>query len=157
MPIFATAGAKLHIGGALSNAVVVASDFTSQTWVEVRNLESIGSFGDTAEVIDATTIDHARKFKLKGARDAGTMEVTAFLDYADAGQLALLAAEATPHGYAFRVTFNDAPPGGTPSQRLFVAMVTGASEQLDGANDAMKMQATLAINSNIVRVAAAAA
>ncbi|MBN9333623.1 MAG: hypothetical protein J0I64_09170, partial [Devosia sp.] len=78
------------------------------------------------------------------------------LDYSDAGQLALIAAEKTKDTYAFRVTFNDAPAGGTPSIRYFVALVMSASEQWDEANSVMKLNATLEIDSNIVRVAAAA-
>ena len=72
-------------------------------------------------------------------------------------QIALLAAEKTIHDYAFRVVFNDAPAGGTPSERLFIGKVMSASEQLDQANNAMKLNASIAINSNVVRVAAAEA
>lgn len=154
MPIFATAGSKLYIGGTLEGVALTTASFTGVVWVEIRNLESLGSFGDTAEIISVATIDRARVAKMKGVRDAGNMEVVAVLDYSDTGQAALLAAEATAHNYAFRVVFNDAPPGGTPSERMFSALVTSVGEQLDGANNAMKLQATLAINSNIVRVVA---
>lgn len=159
MPIFATSGAKVFIGTVLDAkpADFVAADFTSQTWTQVNNLESVGSFGDTATEITFDDIGKNRTQKLKGTRNAGNMEMVCGIDYADAGQIALLAAEKSIHDYAFKVEFNDAPEGGTPSQRLFIAKVMSAAEQLDTANNVMKLNSTLGINSNIVRVNAAEA
>ena len=59
--------------------------------------------------------------------------------------------------YAIKVTFNDAPSGGTPSERYFVALVMSAREQYDEANSVMKLAVTLEVDSNVVRVAAAGA
>lgn len=159
MPIFATAGSKIFIGGVLDAkpADFVASDFTSQTWVQVNNAENIGNFGDTATEITFDDIGKNRTQKIKGTRNAGNMELVFGQDYADPGQIALLAAEKSIHDYAFKVEFNDAPEGGTPSQRLFIAKVMSATEQLDTANNVMKLNSSLGINSNIVRVNAATA
>ncbi len=159
MPIFATAGAKVFIGTVLDAKPTdfVAADFTSQSWTQVNNLESIGTFGDTATEITFDDIGKNRTQKLKGTRNAGNMEMVCGIDYADAGQIALLAAEKSIHDYAFKVEFNDAPEGGTPSQRLFIAKVMSAAEQLDTANNVMKLNSTLGINSNIVRVNAVGA
>lgn len=159
MPIFSTAGSKLSIGGALAakNTDFVAADFTSQTWVEIEPMESIGSLGDTATEITFDAIANARTQKLKGTRNAGNMEIVAGIDYADAGQIALLAAEKTPNDYAFKLEFNDKPAAGTApknSMRYFVAKVMSVSEALDTANNVMKLNASLGINSNIVKVAA---
>jgi hypothetical protein len=159
MPIFATAGTKLHIGGVIEakNSDFTQADFDSATWTEIAPLESLGSVGDTSEVINFDAIGYSRRLKLKGVRDAGTMEVVVGIDYADPGQIALLAAEKTPHDYAFRLVFNDAPEGGTPSERLFIAKVMSVSEALDEANSVMRLNASLAVNSNVVRVLAAEA
>ena len=159
MPVFATAGAKLYIGGALAakSTDFVVGDFTGETWTEVKELESIGSLGDTVTEITFDALSESRTKRLKGTRSAGTMEVVCGIDYADAGQLAVIAAEKTDNDYAFKLEFDDAPTGGTPSERYFVAMVGGAAEQLDTANNVMKLNASLWINSNIVRVAAAEA
>lgn len=155
--LFATAGSLLHIGAAkaFNGTDFTASDFTGESWVEVGGTTNLGSAGDTANLITSDQIARARTRKLKGTRNAGSMEVVCDLDYADAGQLALIAAEKTSHSYAFKVTFNDAPAGGTPSVRYFVALVMSAGEQYDEANSVMKLNATLEIDSNIVRVAAA--
>ncbi len=159
MGLYATAGSKLFIGTVLASKATdfVAADFTSQAWVQINNCENIGSFGDNAEEIKFNDIGMARIRKLKGTRDAGTMNVVCGIDYADPGQIALLAAEKSIHDYAFKVEFNDAPEGGTPSQRMFIAKVMSAAEALDEANNVMKLNSSLGINSNIVRVNAAEA
>lgn len=159
MPIYATAGSKLYIGGILEpnfEGDLTTASFTGITWTEVRPLESIGSFGDVAEVVTFSALSSVRVHKLKGVRDAGNMEVVIGLDHANPGQAALLAALASQSNFAFRVVFNDAPDAdGTPSERRFVAVVIGATEVLDSASSVMKLQVTLGINSNIVRIAAA--
>lgn len=156
--IFATAGAKLYIGAALpaQTSDFVLGDFSGQSWVQVSWMENIGAFGDEAASITFDAIEQQRTLKLKGTRNAGDMAVVCGIDYEDAGQIALRAAEATPNNYAFKVEFNDAPEGGTPSERYFVALVMSARETLDTANNVMKLNATLGVNSNIVRVNAAA-
>lgn len=158
MPIFATAGSKVYIGGQHDDQDedFVLADFDGESWTAINKMESIGSFGDSAEVITFDDINANRRKKIKGTRDAGNMELIAGIDYADAGQLALIAAEKTEHNYAVKVVFNDAPAGGTPSERYFVGIVMTAGEALDTANNVMKLNASIAINSNIVRVAAAA-
>lgn len=157
MPIFTTAGSKVYIGGVLApnfGAPLTTATFTGQTWVEVRPLENIGSFGDTANEVTFNAISDARVRKMKGSRDAGVLELVAGIDYADAGQTAMLAAEASPNSFAFKIVFNDAPPSGTPSERYFVGLVMSAAEQLDGADNVMKVNYRVAVNSNVVRVAA---
>lgn len=158
MTIYATAGAKFYIGGAMAlpSADLTEASFTSQTWTEIKHTEGLGSAGDTAQEIKVSLIDRERDVRMKGTRDAGTMEIVANADGADAGQLALIVAEKTRDNYAFKLVLNDAPAGGTPSERKFVALVMKAAEQFDQANNAVKLNASLGINSNIVRTAAAA-
>lgn len=159
MTIYATNGSKLYIGAALAakSTDFVEADFASQTWVEIGEIEALGTLGDAANEISFDSISSSRTRRLKGTRNAGSMEVVAGLDYDDPGQLAVIAAEKTPHDYAFRLVLNDAPPGGSPSERLFVAKVASAAEALDGANSVMKLNMTLWVNSNVVKVDADAA
>lgn len=157
--LFATKGAKLEIGGALAmkSTDFAEADFTGESWTEIKNLENLGTVGDSSEEITFDAIDEGRRKRLKGVRDAGNMEIVLGVDYSDAGQVALLAAEKTKDSYAFRITFNDAPSGGTPSERIFIALVMSVQEQMDTANNVTKLAATLAVNSNIVKVDAAEA
>lgn len=154
MTIYATNGAKLYIGGALSSKATdfVESDFDSQSWVEIGEIEALGTVGDTSAEITFDSISANRTRRLKGTRNAGAMEVVCGIDYEDPGQIALIAAEKTIHDYAFRIVMNDAPDGGSPSERLFIAKVGSAAEALETANNVMKLNATLWVNSNVVHV-----
>lgn len=161
MSYYATAGMKLFIGGAIEqkNSDFVAADFTSQTWVEITGLDSLGSLGDTSQPITQSLIGEARDKVLKGTRSAGTMEVVCAVDNADAGQIAAIAAEKTPYDYAFKLELNDKPAtGASPKngQRLFIAKVMSQTEVFDQANNVMKRNLSLAVNSNVVRIAASA-
>lgn len=153
--IFATAGARLFIGSPLAAQTTdfVEADFAGQSWVAVNWMENIGAFGDEAASVTFDAIEQGRTQKLKGTRNAGDMEVVCGIDYEDAGQIAIRAAEATPNNYAFKVLFNDMPGGGTSgSIRYFIGLVMSARETLDTANNVMKLNATIGINSNIVRI-----
>lgn len=157
MAIYATNGAKLFIGGVLEQKSTDfdAADFDTETWVEVGEVEDLGSVGDSAAEISFDSVSAGRTRRLKGTRSAGTAEVICGIDYADPGQIALLAAEKEIHDYAFKLELNDAPEGGTPSERFFIAKVASATEALSTANNVMKLQSTLWINSNVVKVDAA--
>lgn len=157
--LFATAGAKLYIGPAkaFDGTDFVESDFTTgdPVYVEIAGLTNLGTLGDTAELITSNQIGISRTRKLKGAKNAGSMQIVADLDYADAGQLALIAASQDDGTYSFKLVFDDAPSGGTPSMRYFTGLVMSAGEQLNEANNVMSLMSTLEIDSNIVRVSAA--
>lgn len=160
MTIYATNGAKLFIGGVLAakSTDFALADFSDQTsaWKEIGETEGLGSLGDAAAEIGFDGIAANRTRRLKGTRNAGTMEVVCGIDYADEGQIAVVAAEKTIHDYAFKLVLNDAPPNGTPSERYFVAKVASAVEALDTANSVMKLNTTLWVNSNVVKVNAGA-
>lgn len=158
MSIFATAGSRVYVGQPkdAQSAAFVESDFDAQSWIEIGWVNSIGAFGDQASEVPFDLIAEERTQRLKGTRNAGNLELVCGLDSADDGQATLRGAETEPYDYAFRVVFNDAPAGGTPSERYFVAKVMQVREQLDTANNVVRLNATLAINSNIVRVDAAA-
>lgn len=158
MDIYATSGAKFYVGQPIDtqSGDFIESDFNAMSWIEVSFLESIGAFGDEASVITFDAIGEDRTYKVKGTRNAGDLALVAAINPADPGQLLLRAAEGGRDNYAFRVEFNDVPAGGsTPSYRYFVGLVTSAREQLDGANNVMKLNVNIGINSNVVRTYAA--
>lgn len=154
---FTSSGMRVYIGGvvAMKGPDFIESDFASQTWVEITGHETIGGFGDTSQAVTFADMAVTRERTLKGTRNAGTMELVMAINSADPGQIALIAAEKSPHDFAFKVVFNDAPVDGTPSERKFIGKVMSTPETFDGANSIMKMTASIAINSNIVRKAAA--
>ncbi|MGP2493515.1 hypothetical protein ACTDI4_18030 [Mesorhizobium sp. PUT5] len=157
--LIGTAKTKLYIGTAkaFTGTEFVASDFTTETWTEIDGTTNLGGAGDTAELITSNQIGQGRTRKMKGVVNAGQIQVVCDLDPADPGQIALIAAQKSRESFAFKVAFNDAPAGGTPSIRYFAAYVMNFTEQWDEANSIMKLNTTLEIDSNIVRVAAAEA
>lgn len=155
--IFAVAGARISIGGAMAPEIddLDATDFAGETWTEIDGWATMGTVGDSATQITQTLINRGRTMKAKGTRDAGTMENTFAILPADPGQIALKAAEKTRNNYAFRVVFDDpATGGGTGTTLYFVALVMSAQEAGGEANTARILNATLDVNSNIVNVAA---
>lgn len=153
MAIFATAGSAIYIGGPLASksADFVVADFSAQSFQKIGWAEAIGEFGDESSEITFDAIGEGRTQKLKGIRNAGTMACRYGVDANDPGQIMLRAAQLTPLDYAFRVDFNDAGPGGVPSSRYFIAKVMNAREVLDTANNVVRLNANLGINSNIVQ------
>ena len=159
MSLHPVAGSKLYIGGVLADKATdfVEADFTSQTWVAIDGWEQMGAIGDTAQIITTSLVNRGRDIKQKGTRNAGSMQNVFAIVPSDPGQIALIAAEKTVSNYAFKIEFPDKPATGsapTPSQRLFVGLVTSAQEAGGEANTVMKLNATIEINSNIVPVAA---
>jgi hypothetical protein len=158
--IFATAGAQIYIGPAMSlkNTDFLITDFETSpalTYTQIGYVENLGSFGDAAQVVTANPIDHQRDIKLKGTRNAGNMALVTDIKEDDAGQLALVAAAATSSNYAFKVVFPNMPSGGTSGgKRYFIGMVMSDPEELAGANSVGKGNYSIEINSNIVRVSA---
>lgn len=152
--MYATNGATLWIGGVLADklAPFIESDFTSQTWVQIKGVESLGSLTDTFAEISADFVDGERTKRIKGSRDGGVMDFVVALNPEDAGQIALRTAFESEDNYAFKLVFDDAPPApGTPSERKFIALVGKAEEAYDTSNAIMKLNVALWVNSNVVR------
>jgi hypothetical protein len=132
------------------------TDFTtgSPVWAEIKGLTDLGAVGDSAELISSNQLGVGRTRKAKGVRNAGSMAIICDQDLTDSGQLALVAAEKTRNSYMFKIELDDEPSGGTPSLRYFVAFVMSATEGFNDASQTVKLNATLEVDSNIVRVAA---
>jgi hypothetical protein len=158
--LYPVAGAKISIGGTTVETQADAwdaSDFSGQSWTEIDGWETMGSFGDAAEIITTQLIGRQRDLKMKGTRNAGTMENNFAIIRGDTGQAALRTAEASDANYAFRIQFDDTPAGSapTPTTVYFIGLVMSASETGGGANTVQMLSSTIEINGNIVIVAAA--
>lgn len=158
--LYPVAGCRFYIGNApmaLQNADFDASDFDSVTWVEADGWSQMGALGDAGALITTSLINRNRDVRQKGTANAGDMACVFAQIATDAGQLALIAAAqpSDKNNYPFRIVMND--PTGSPataSKRLFVGLVTTAQEAGGEANTMRNLNVTVAINSNIVRVAA---
>lgn len=158
MPLYPVAGCKFYISTvpfAEKSTDVVAADFTSVQWTEVKKWTSMGPYGDSAQLITTDLIGEGRTKKMKGTKNAGSMANTFAVDTSDAGQIAMVAASKVLDNYAFKIELNDktGTTGGTNSLREFYGLVMQAQEAGGGANTVQTLNATVEINSNIVSVA----
>lgn len=149
MSINAAAGSKLYIGGTTAAANLTA--FEALTWTAVGEIEDLGEFGDQSEAISFTSLNDSRVRKLKGPRDAGTMNLTVGDDMSDAGQTALEAAEASHLDYNFKVELNDAVTiGGENSKHYFRGKVMSKRRNVGNATNVVRRSFTIGINTAII-------
>lgn len=153
-PIQSTAGCRYYIGGQMDSQSTpfVDSDFSGEVWTAVGFIEDLGSAGDAANTIPFSAIGENRMYKLKGVRDAGTQELVLASRPTDAGQAALVAAEASRSNYAMKLEWDDGVS--TPTTRYYIGMVMSIREDYGTADNVIKMTVSVGINSNMVRVAA---
>jgi hypothetical protein len=159
MAIFTVAGAKVSIatGATATTPQVNAAGYDALTWQEIKEIDSIGQYGDASNDIAFTAIGDARVRHLKGSRDAGVLTLSMANDPLDAGQLALVAAEKTKFTYNFKIEWLDkADANDTNSIDYFGAKVQGVPKVGGSADDIVKREATLGIMTEITEVPATA-
>lgn len=156
--MFPVAGAKIYIGAAMAVPTedVTAADFAAVSWTLIDGWSTMGAIGDKSALITTSLINRGRDAKQKGTRNAGSMANKFAVISDDAGQLAVIAAEGTNLNFPFKIEFDDAPSGGTPTLKYFIGLVTDASEDGGSANTVRMMNGAVEINSNVVTVAASA-
>lgn len=157
--LYAVAGAKFYIGNAAMAAPstdVTESTFDSVTWVEVSDWQNMGAIGDAASEIATDLISRGRTVVQKGTKRSPAMQNQFAVNADDAGQIAIIAANNSNSNYPFKIVFDDAPEGGTPTVKYFIGLVMSAQEQGGGANTARLLACSVAPNTNIVTVEAAA-
>lgn len=157
--LYPVAGAKIYIGPAkeVPDEDIDEADFTGTAWTEIKGWQTMGAVGDAATLITESIISRGRDIKMKGTRNAGSMQNNFVIMPADAGQVALIAAEATDYNYPFKIVFDDAPatgPAPTGTTLYFIGLVTTAQEQGGGANTARLLNGTVEINTNVLNVPA---
>lgn len=151
-------GSKLFIGPSIDiDTITSVSAFTGITtgWTEIKGLKDLAAFGDEATRITSNQLGANRTLSAKGTRDAGQPAFVVDLKDGDPGQEAAVAAVDTNFDYAFYVEYpNKKTEGGTNGKRYFAGQVMSARENPGGANNPITRNITVAINSNVYRVAA---
>ena len=159
MTVPTTSGARLFIGPANDTASIL-SDYTGLAWVEVGEVEDLGEFGDQWNSANFATLKDGRTRKFKTTRDAGDAEIVVGFDAGDAGQAAMVAALDSKRDYAFKVTLDDEDEDSpaNPTTWYFRAKVMSNRRRIGNSETgAVRRAVTIAVNSNIVEVAAATA
>lgn len=157
MAISATAGTLLYIGtaGFVPSPDNDASAYEADSYTAVGATETFGEFGDESNNIELLLIADARVRNIKGARNAGVMTITCALDDQDAGQLAMIAAEASTLNHPFKLVYNNrATTNGTGAIRYFRGLVMSKRENPAGADDIPRITFNVGINTAITSVVA---
>lgn len=158
MTVNAAGGSKFYIGTTLtintnqSDSAVIA-EFQTDTYTLVNEAEDIGEFGDEAEEITFTALRDGRVRKFKGPKNAGTMNVVVGADLTDPGEDALVAAEAEPNDYNFKVELNDPTSlSGTPSVFYFFGKVMSKRMNVGNASNVVRRTFNVGVNSKVYEV-----
>ena len=165
MGINANAGSKLYISpepvdqdsiNAMTDAEALTFFDGIEDWVEVEEVEDLGTIGDTAEAITFTSVGNSRVRKLKGPKDAGTQSLVVGRDPLDEGQEELITAEGTSFNYAFRLVLSDAPtPDYDSSELFYAALVMSKSTNLGNVSNVHRRNFDLGINTGVYEKRAA--
>ena len=151
---YGASGTKVYIAPSVTSEPADATAYGALTWTEIGDVESVGQYGDEAQVLTASTLQDARVFKAKGPRDAGSLSLTVLDRPDDTGQIALIAAEATSFSYPFKVVLpNRITTGGTDQIEYFIGLVTSKRLDVGDSGNIVKRAFSVAINSKVTEVA----
>jgi hypothetical protein len=147
-------GSQTAAGSSLALSAMLPSSFDAAgyvalTYVEIGQVEKLGSFGASFAKVEFQGLKGAKQ-KFKGSADFGALQPSIALDALDAGQILLQTAsdDETQKLYSFRVTFPDG------SARYFRGRVFGAPETADGADSMLMATPTVEICSKVVKLEA---
>lgn len=157
MAVSGTTGCLIDIG---TNTTALSSE---TAWVAIGEVESVGNFADSSEIVRFLSLTDSRVRKAKGTRDAGDVELVVGFDVNDDGQEDLKAAadDNTNNAYNFRIRLNDAPAwaapnvGSTPTTFTFRALVNGFQMRIGAANGTVLAATTLSITTAVTQTDAA--
>lgn len=143
------AGSKFAISAGVP-AAQTSTAYAALTYTTVNNIENLGGFGATTEVVTFQPLDGPQQ-KFKGPTNYGTLNPALALDETDAGQTLLgVAAGPTNNAlYACKVTKPDG------SFRYFQARVFGMPETIGAANSMIMANPVIEINTEVIKAAAA--
>lgn len=151
MAIYSSNGVKVSIG--TTAAASTNSEYAADAYVVIGEVESIEAFGDKQEIVTFNSITDGRVRKAKGVADAGDFTLTMAHDPADAGQVALKAAQLSKDAFNFKIELADKPATGTSptnSVKYFKGLVSSVKTEIGTGNDITKLKAVIAIGSEIL-------
>jgi hypothetical protein len=166
MAVEATAGTRFYIGpvadvdaiNALSNSAAITHFEALTGWVEVEEVEDLGTIGDASDEITFTALGNRRVRKIKGPRNAGTQAVIVGRDALDDGQEDLIDAEKTDFNYHFKIVMNDARGSGyTNSVQYYAGMVMSRPTNHGNVSNVTRRNFNIGINTSVYEVASVGA
>jgi hypothetical protein len=158
MSINVTAKSKVSISSVAFNGNPVLADYTSETWVEIGEINSLGTWGAKGKEITASVLTDGYMRRLKGTIDSGTVELVVLRDPTDVGQNAAHVAAQSFDTYLFKVELNDAIIAEQPNSIFyFRASVMSAENKFGDADNIIETTFSLGITGQITEVPATVA
>jgi hypothetical protein len=152
------AGCRLALG--TKNGADTEVAYKADVYADVGEIEDLGEFGDTFSSVTFTSLRDGRVRKYKGTADAGDLTMTVGLDNGDVGQKAIKVAhkDRSKGDYNVKVTLNDGDPAAQPAilptTFYFRAKVMNNTVAPGAADNVVRRNVTLGINSDIIEIAA---
>jgi hypothetical protein len=135
------------IPSAKATAPANAAAYAAFAWTQVKNVGSITEMGIRENIVNYDELETTVIQKSKGLINAGDPTVEVARNVTDNGQKAMRAAALTKLNYAFKITDDDMPSGGTtPTTYYNWGMVTGPTRPGGRAEDFILEVFTLALN-----------
>ena len=147
MAVDPSAGATISIGPTTAAADIPAYD--ALVFQEIGELEDLPGFGDGYETATFIALKDRRVRKVKTTVDAGDLDLTLGNDPSDAGQQAMKEALKSDEDFAFKVELDDSR-GTNPTTLYFHGKVMRWSVQIGTAQNIVKAEAGIAINTAIL-------
>lgn len=146
-------GAKVYIAPSQASTPANAAAYAALTWTEIGFVRSLPEYGDEAQIIEAAVIGDGRMRKAKASRNAGNTALVVYPDPEDAGQDALIAAEATNNYYPIKIVKPDRLNAtGTDGIDYFMVLVSSKREG-GGENDSIATRTfNMAVTSAVTSV-----
>jgi hypothetical protein len=155
MSINATAKAKIFVGSP-SATISELADFEADTYIEIKEVEDLGSWGAEAKEISFISLADSHVRRRAGSIDSGKVALVAARDPLDAGQQILAQNIGSHLPFAFKVELNDAPnDAGLPTTFYFRAVIMSAQNKFGKADDLTMTDFTLGIDGAILELPAA--
>lgn len=155
------AGCRLGFG--TKTPATTEAEYEADTYADVGEIEDLGEFGDTFSNVNFTSLSNGRVRRYKGTADAGDMTLIVGLDNGDAGQRAVAQAhkDRSKGNYNVKVTLNDGDPNAVPpvlpTTFYFGVKVMNNTVSPGAADNVVRRNITLGINTDILEVIAAPA
>ncbi|MGA0604858.1 phage tail tube protein [Phenylobacterium sp. VNQ135] len=144
-------GTKFYYCTTAGPTAATVSQYAALTWVELTGVETIGEFGDSSQSVTFNLLSEGRVRKLKGARDAGDVQVVCAHDPLSSSQAAMKGFAATSYNYAFKVlTADGADANDTDSVFYFTGKVMSAPFNPGDANTPARRTFNIAIDTEVL-------
>lgn len=141
------AGSALYISAGLP-ATEDEAGYAALTFTKIGEITNLGSRGRTYTITSHLPIDSRRAEKYKGSYDEGDPDYALAIDKDDAGQILANTANKSDDNYSFKEENQNG------AVDYFQAKVTSFNRAGGGSDDIDAGTITVAINSDVVEVAA---